>query len=341
MNSPKSRLLKISVVLSDLRILSILRRSVALFLCMGVILCSHETLADKIILKDGSVEESDHVWETEHYVHFILKGTQAVEVRYAKEIVERIERDKPSQPVSTKQVEPQSLPRRPAPIEKSTESKVNLAKLPPASNVEQNSIVLPDEKYIRQNRKVSFYDPHRSKRYWASRNSHFAILDAALDALARQYGRSRKWVEDHMGSENDLGEIHANLVKQRKLEMRGVTEDLKEKKPLIAKPPEVKKPTAQMEVLPKAAIQIQIPEIPKGIKFYDPRRKHKYWTSPAEHYDTLSDAVRALAKQYGERPEWIEEHLGGSNDLSEIHISIRKSLKLSRDAMPKNEPDHQ
>lgn len=340
MNSPKSRLLKISVVLSDLRILAILRRSVALFLCMGVILCGHETLADKIILKDGSVEESDHVWESDHYVHFILKGTQSVEVRYAKEIVERIERDESPKPVSTRQVEPQSLPQSSTPIEKSPKAKVNLAKLPPASSAEKNSILLPDEKYIRQNRKVSFYDPHRAKRYWAGRNSHFASLGAALDALARQYGRSRKWVEDHMGSENDLGEIHANLVKQLKLEMRGVTEDLKEEKLSIAKPAEVKKPAAQMEVSPKAAIQIQIPDIPKGIKFYDPRRKHKYWTSPTEHYDTLTDAVRALAKQYGERPEWIEEHLGGSNDLSEIHINIRKSLKLSRDAMPKNEPDH-
>ena len=47
----------------------------------------------RIVLQDGTIETSDRVWESDRYVHFILKGTNGVEIRYAKDIVSRIERD--------------------------------------------------------------------------------------------------------------------------------------------------------------------------------------------------------------------------------------------------------
>ena len=50
-----------------------------------------EGYADRITLKDGTNIVSEKVWQTEDHVHFILIGTRDVEIRYAKEIVEKIE----------------------------------------------------------------------------------------------------------------------------------------------------------------------------------------------------------------------------------------------------------
>ncbi len=44
-----------------------------------------------IYLKDGELVESEKIWEKDGYIHFILDGTKRVEIRYAKEIVDRIE----------------------------------------------------------------------------------------------------------------------------------------------------------------------------------------------------------------------------------------------------------
>ena len=64
----------------------------------------------------------------------------------------------------------------------------------------------------------------------------------------------------------------------------------------------------------------------KGIKFYDPRRKRKYWTGTSTHHNSLQDALASLARQYNVTPKWIEDHMGESNLLIEIHRSIRSSL---------------
>ena len=53
--------------------------------------------ADRIYLKDGTIEQSDRIWESDNYFHFILKGTENVEIRYAKAIVDHVDRDTPGQ----------------------------------------------------------------------------------------------------------------------------------------------------------------------------------------------------------------------------------------------------
>jgi hypothetical protein len=70
----------------------------------------------------------------------------------------------------------------------------------------------------------------------------------------------------------------------------------------------------------------------KGLEFYNPRRPHKYWTSATAKHDTFKEAVSALAKAYDRPPEWVQQHMGKTNNLSEIHDNLAKSK--SADASP-------
>jgi hypothetical protein len=148
-------------------------------------------------MKDGTVEESDQIWETEKYIHFILKGTTSVEIRFLKEIVERVESDSLSFPAKTPDavnVAPDSAAL--APIETADQPSAVAAGSQSPTNVQA-----PYDQLVRENKGIGFYDPHREKRYWADRNAHFATLDEALRAIAVQYQRPTDWVVDHMGDE--------------------------------------------------------------------------------------------------------------------------------------------
>jgi hypothetical protein len=57
-----------------------------------------------------------------------------------------------------------------------------------------------------------FYNPRRPKKFWANETSRHSSLDAALNALADQYGQSVAWIETHMGESNSLQEIHQALT---------------------------------------------------------------------------------------------------------------------------------
>lgn len=63
----------------------------------------------------------------------------------------------------------------------------------------------------------------------------------------------------------------------------------------------------------------------KGLEFYNPRRPQKYWTSATSKHHAFKDAIATLAKQYDRAPEWIEHHMGETNDLYEIHQNLQKS----------------
>ncbi len=182
---------------------------------------------------------------------------------------------------------------------------------------------------IKENRGVSFYDPRRPMRYWAMRNSKHKKLTSALDAMAKPYERSAKWVETHMGQENDLGKIHYNLARQFQSESHGNDKSglLKLKKrirelPLTEGAIEQKK----VEMEGDRQTPSSRPQIGSGIRFYDPRRVEKYWSSQTKRHHTLKAALKALAQQYGVTPSWIETHMGDTNDLSIIHLNIQKNL---------------
>ena len=195
---------------------------VLIFLCL-LFIPSSAAVAGRIILKDGSVEESDKIWETEKYIHFILKGTQSVEIRFKKEIVQRVE----------------------------SESISNSAEAPSAAHVQSEAVQASP------------------------------IGDAGQSAVAETVESDRDTLSNST---------------------RGDGQGL---------------PLAKM--LPLASL--------KGIQFYDPRRPKKYWVSPSQRYDTLNAALKALAVQYNTTVQWVENHMGNTNTLAEIHTNIRNGLQ--------------
>ena len=294
--------------------------------------------ADTIILKDGTREESERVWESEDYVHFILKGTKTVEIRIAKEIVTRVESQavepnssmggsegRPEGRQEGKRVQTQNADNEPqqqaAPVRASTETEAPQAgkRLDPA--------------FVQDLKGVSFYDPRRRYRYWSGADARHSTLQEALSSLAQTYGRPAEWVQENMGEENDLGSIHAKLVQQVNQERLSMAV-----------------PTSALGALPEQALrQVDLPNPPPDetkqaiprrlptleslnhrktdpLQFYDPRREKKYWLSSTTRFDTLDEAVKALAQQYQVPVRWIEEHMGESNKLDDIHQSIRESL---------------
>jgi hypothetical protein len=74
-----------------------------------------------------------------------------------------------------------------------------------------------------------------------------------------------------------------------------------------------------------------------GLRFYDPRRTNKYWTSKTGKYKTFQAAVAALGKQYERPPEWVQSHMGETNDLEEIHRNLASGLVQKQKVPSKSE----
>lgn len=352
--------------------------------------------ADKIYLKDGSIEVSERVWQSDKYIHFILKGTTDVTIRYAKTIVDRVLIDGVEVPIAVPAADAKKDV--PAPVQaggsifqKETPAQPKVTEDQPAAPAEKQSAIrkkpaiqsnTTDQKRAAKHKGISFYDPRRDMRYWASRQSKHSTLSAALAALAKMYGQSVSWVETYMGEENDLGVIHQNLMMnqgQRETMARDETKVHKpyygqfynpgQKQPFRIGPNKLfKNQAAAVKALAqqygrsiawvqdnfgqsnelatihdnlKAALQktatpkkeetvavAPIEKTPaKGNTFYNPRRKKKYWIGGSERYNSLDDALGALAKKYGVTVELIERHMGNTNDLAQIHQNLRTNLE--------------
>ncbi len=96
-----------------------------------------------------------------------------------------------------------------------------------------------------------------------------------------------------MGDTNDLEQIHHNLANQ-----------VLTRESVVDPPPA---PTSS------------------GIVFYNPRRPFPYWTGKASKYKKYKDAIQALAVEYGQSPQWVQENMGESNDLNEIHQNLKNA----------------
>ena len=138
---------------------------------------------------------------------------------------------------------------------------------------------------------TAFYDPRRPYKYWSDENSRHATYNDAIQALAKKYNRSPEWIQAHMGDSNDLEQIHRNLADP------SLSADIPDVSPKAAKAP--------------------------GIDFYNPRRAYPYWTDASEKYRTYKEAIQALAQKYGRSPEWVQEYMGQTNDLAEIHRNLK------------------
>jgi hypothetical protein len=218
--------------------LRILTKGLVYCLPFFVMMIAIKANADRIILKDGTIEQSDRVWESDRYVHFILQGTQTVEIRYAKEIVARIEHDGIDQPIA---IQPPHVADRPnpvgplpTPLQQAT--KLKGAEPGPKQTLPMDAVIV-DSSVIANNRDVKFYDPRRPQKYWAARSSRHDSASAAIDALARLYGKPAEWIESHMGEENDLGVIHERLTRASGQETQNSAEGII-KYPTVGNAPE-------------------------------------------------------------------------------------------------------
>lgn len=351
--------------------------------------------ADKIYLKDGTVEVAERVWQSDKYVHFILRGTTDVTIRYAKTIVERVLIDgvevvvSPSAPATQKSTPVQVQP-GPLTAEKEATIQKDATKTTTPHQTEKKLITQTkpaiklnrmDQKKVGMQKGISFYDPRRDLRYWASRKSKHNTLSAALGALAKMYGQSVSWVETYMGAENDLGIIHQNLMANQGETIKAAVEEVAVRRPptglfynqgksspyRIGPNKVFKSQAAAVEALARqygrstawvqehfgqsneletihanlknAMQQTAAPKkeeaialmptgkpLAKGNEFYNPRRKKKYWIGGTERYNSLDDALGALAKKYGVSVELIERYMGNTNDLKQIHENIRTNL---------------
>jgi hypothetical protein len=89
--------------------------------------------------------------------------------------------------------------------------------------------------------------------------------------------------------------------------------------------------TAKVSITKKPAVSSAAAMQSDGLRFYDPRRTNKYWTSKTGKYKTFQAAVAALGKQYDRPPEWVQSHMGETNDLEEIHRNLASgSVKKQR-----------
>ncbi len=140
---------------------------------------------------------------------------------------------------------------------------------------------------------VLFYDPRRPQKYWSSPTRHHDSYREAISALAADFDRPAEWVEQHMIDSNDLMEIRQHLEERR---------------------------AAGDETQPDTETPAE-----KSIEFYNPRRPAKYWTSETAHFNSLAEAVQALAREFSETPEWVESHMAESNDLNVIRQSLSQA----------------
>lgn len=166
-----------------------------------------------------------------------------------------------------------------------------------AKNPREHKITLSDKNTKKTSPPGSegnvFYNPRRPNKYWTGKNSKHKSYNEAIRALANKYNRSPEWVQAHMGDTNDLVQIHQSLANP-----------VSNPETNAVRPPSQKSP---------------------GIAFYNPRRPFPYWTGKALKHKIYNEAIKALAAEYGQSPLWIQENMGDSNDLNEIHQNLRSA----------------
>ncbi|MGD8952121.1 MAG: hypothetical protein PVG62_15340 [Desulfobacterales bacterium] len=314
-----------------------------------VVLLPDLASSDLIVLKDGTQVKAQNVWEENDLVRFTLPDYDGIVVTYAKEIVLRIEKEK----AVTGESPPDSRLQKPAKESAAAEKALSVEKpdkrpttsgslgaavqssnttdmggqaagAPPGAGREIPSepvlasssveaIQTPvtsdedvgdrmtkgvpvspdkvDEELVQQVTGIQFYDPRRHYKYQTGTTTSYHTLKEAVDDLAAKFDKTPRWVELNLGDTNDLGQIYRNL----------------------SRPLENTQPETDSE------------STTSGLLFYDPRRAEKYWVGPDSRYRTMEEAVDTLAKQYEQTPDWIVSHLGGTNDLVEIHRNLARS----------------
>jgi hypothetical protein len=81
----------------------------------------------------------------------------------------------------------------------------------PANSLSSTRSTSQNPKMQDRERNPKFYDPDRTPPYMANDQSSHYTRESAIKALADQFDQTPSWVEKHMGTTNDLQQIHYNL----------------------------------------------------------------------------------------------------------------------------------
>ena len=267
------------------------------FIFCVIILIPLNTGADIIFFRDGMKTVCyDRAWEEEGEIKCEYNGAI---LSYQKKDVIRIEKT-----IIEKQIE--SRPDKiQTPIKATAKQATAVPEIKQPAPPRKKPLAHKDSKIISKKPDTSktkgleFYNPRRPQKYWSSASSKHHIFKEAIATLAKQYDRTAEWIQHHMGETNDLYEIHQNLQRSKFNAPVELQEDEEEKVP---------------ETL-----------------FYNPRRPQKYWTGANAKYNTFKEATAALAKEYERTPEWVQQYMGTTNDLGEIHRNLanRKEVETS------------
>jgi len=248
---------------------------------LAIILAPLNISADIIFFKDGMKTVChDRAWEENGEIKCEYNGSI---LTYQKNDVLRIEKIKIDKefekPLKKSRTQSQTIstPAQQPPGIKQAAPEKKLQKL---TNIDGGI----------KTKSFKFYNPRRSQKYWTSATAKHNTFKEAVAGLAKQYDRSRDWIQHHMGNTNDLDEIHRNLTNSKL----------------------------------NAPAKIKAVDDPKALEilFYNPRRPQKYWTSATAKHNTFKEAISALAKAYARSQEWVQQHMGDTNNLNEIHQNL-------------------
>jgi hypothetical protein len=145
---------------------------------------------------------------------------------------------------------------------------------------------------------IAFYDPRRPKKYWSSETRHHDTFRDAISALSEEFNRPAPWVEENLGDSNDLGDIRETL----ELRLSGSA----------------------------ATRATSVSEKGPAVEFYNPRRAQKYMTGADAQHDSFQQAIDALARDFDKPSDWVERHMGESNDVDQIRQNLRSAQEAER-----------
>jgi hypothetical protein len=264
-----------------------------------IIFMPFDTGADIIFFKDGMKTVCrDRAWEEKGEVKCEYEGTILI---YQKKDVDRIEKTEikkqsKSLPDKVSQMPAKAAEKKAAPSAEIKQA-ATLRKKPLPQKDSKIGATKPDTV---KTKGLQFYNPRRPQKYWTSADSKHHSFKEAIAALAKQYDRSLEWIQHHMGDTNDLYKIHQNLSRGKLNAPVELPEEKKQK-------------------------------IPETL-FYNPRRPQKYWTSASSKHNTFTEAIAAMAKEYERTPQWVQQYMGTTNNLSEIHQNLanQKEAETSR-----------
>ncbi len=157
---------------------------------------------------------------------------------------------------------------------------------------------------------IAFYDPRRQLKYWSSPSAKHRSYRDAIKALAKEFGQTPQWIEDHIGDTNDLAIIRKNLSNPAKIVSKTV-------------PPA------------PAGVHSPVHEL-----FYNPRRQYKYQISAKQRFHTYQEAINALAVEFESSPRWVEEHMGQENDILLIRQNLIREKQAQGSVKEENPKDY-